>query len=781
MSFRLATGPNRQGKRIKILEPLSSKSPITSLKSEGYRWNPQPVSLSKIRCVCPDPIAANPLIKSPRHQCQLKNGHDVWSIASGWAALRCSVLNHTLGGFSMTRSRVSQDMSRPLLMLIIGVVLAIAPPTAANADRGTTRQARKTQAEAVTVAEAPPDSSSEVPASDVTQIAGPAESSLRDKPQPIAAQQQTAERANPEPPTTTVQPETALDPPHHSQTIGVDPNREPTVPKTERAPGASPETGLGAETEVGETSDLAAATQEEPSPDTVTEADTDTEVDTAPEAGTATEADVATEVEPSSDTAEVAPPSEDVARETQLIEADTLYLEGRVEEAEALYRQAKAPFTEDGSWQIPDPITEVEHLSPTGQVYWREAERGMARELEISSLVPLRLLVDKNPEFVPGYLRLADALVIYGQPEEALAVMESAASLYPSQPDLQKGLIERQVASHLWLEASITARQFAVLHPEHPDAPGLLQDSVEYQERFQAYLREQMTGNMISGVLGGALGVALTGNPFMALPTVQSSLLMLRGESSVGTAAAKSFKKRFDLIEDPDVQAYVDRIGHKLAKIGGRDFDYEFFIVNSEELNAFALPGGKVFINGGAIVKSNSEAELAGLIAHELAHAVLSHGFQAVTQSNATAGFTRLIPYVGGVATQLAVTDYSRDMEEQADLLGTRMLVSAGYAADGLRNFMATVEKENKETPFHWLSTHPRSRDRVSYLEALIERNGYSRYRYEGIAEHKQIKAQVQALMKEDSGKENLDQAIEDYKDKSAQKEEQSIPQKTDE
>ena len=151
----------------------------------------------------------------------------------------------------------------------------------------------------------------------------------------------------------------------------------------------------------------------------------------------------------------------------------------------------------------------------------------------------------------------------------------------------------------------------------------------------------------------------------------------------LGNSAAKTFKKRLDLIEDPEVQAYVDRIGHKLAKVGGRDLDYEFVVVKSEDLNAFALPGGKIFINGGAIVKAKSEAEIAGLIAHELAHAILSHGFQSVTQSTATAGFTRLIPYVGGIATRLAVSDYSRDMEEQADLLGTRMLVSAGYAADG--------------------------------------------------------------------------------------------------
>lgn len=474
------------------------------------------------------------------------------------------------------------------------------------------------------------------------------------------------------------------------------------------------------------------------------------------------------------------PTSTDIALE-QLMAADSLFLEGKTEDAEALYRQVKDPFfQEDRSWYVPDPITDLEQLSIGGRVFWREGKRGLSQEMEISALVPLRLLVEKNPEFVPGHLKLAEALVAHDQADEALAVMEAAAALYPSQPDLQKGLIERQVASMRWLEASITARQFSLLNPEHPDAPELLAASEKYQKLFQSYLKEQATSNMIGGVLTGALGVALTGNPFMALPTVQTGWLMMRGEEAVGNAAAQTFKKRMELIEDPEVQAYVDRIGHKLAQVGGREFDYEFVVVKSEDLNAFALPGGKIFINGGAIVKSKSEAELAGLLAHELAHAILSHGFQSVTQSTATAGFTRLIPYVGGIATRLAVSNYSREMEEQADILGTRMLVSAGYAADGLRNLMATIAAENKETPFHLLSTHPKSKERISYLEALIERNGYNRFRYEGVLEHKQISQRVQTLLEQEGTEQNIDQAIDDYTAESPQGDAESIEQGRD-
>jgi len=177
--------------------------------------------------------------------------------------------------------------------------------------------------------------------------------------------------------------------------------------------------------------------------------------------------------------------------------------------------------------------------------------------------------------------------------------------------------------------------------------------------------------------------------------------------------------------------------------------DYEFHVIVDEDLNAFALPGGKVFVNAGAILKTNSEAELAGLLAHELSHAVLSHGFQLVTRGNLTASLTRYLPF-GGTLADVLVMGYSRDMERQADILGTRILAASGYAADGMRNLMATMEKENRPRPIaNWLSTHPQTSDRVKYLETQIIRNGYNRYAFEGVERHHQIQEKVRRLVAE--------------------------------
>ncbi len=140
--------------------------------------------------------------------------------------------------------------------------------------------------------------------------------------------------------------------------------------------------------------------------------------------------------------------------------------------------------------------------------------------------------------------------------------------------------------------------------------------------------------------------------------------------------------------------AYVNEIGQKLAVVAGRnDFKYEFYVVMDDQLNAFALPGGKVFVNAGAIAKTNSEAELAGLLAHELSHAVLSHGFQLVAEGNLVANVTQYTP-LGNTVANLVVFNYSRDMERQADTLGTRLLSPTGYAADGLLNLMLTLSSQ---------------------------------------------------------------------------------------
>jgi predicted Zn-dependent protease len=110
----------------------------------------------------------------------------------------------------------------------------------------------------------------------------------------------------------------------------------------------------------------------------------------------------------------------------------------------------------------------------------------------------------------------------------------------------------------------------------------------------------------------------------------------------------------------------------------------------------------------------------------------------------------QFIPY-GGTVADLIVLKYSRDMERQADILGTRLLATTGYAADGMWNLTVTLEKQERDRPaFIWLSSHPVTDERVEYIQNLIERNGYNRYAYEGVERHQQIKARLKQLLEQE-------------------------------
>ncbi|MBD2773308.1 M48 family metallopeptidase [Iningainema tapete] len=447
---------------------------------------------------------------------------------------------------------------------------------------------------------------------------------------------------------------------------------------------------------------------------------------------------------------EIAPTPEEIARQQKLIEADKLYRGGQISAAEKLYREAKEPFA-----KIPDiqerkeAIVDPAQLSPGGRVYWREALSGIESKLESRTMVPLELLVEQYPEFIPGRIKYAEVLRNDARTREALAVLEKATTEYPNQPDLIKAKVAALAESKKWMEASLAARQFALLNPNHAQAPEFKQLADEHLKRYKSHIRAKVRGNTIANVITGVLGYAVTGSLLGPFSALDSTILLFKGEGAVGESVAKQAKKRMDLVKDEAVLAYVNEIGQKLVQVAGREeFKYEFFVIPQSDLNAFALPGGKIFINAGAIAKTNSEAELAGLIGHELSHVVLSHGFQLVTQGNLIGNLTQYIPY-GGTLGQLFALSYSRDMERQADTLGTRLIVASGYAADGLRNLMVTMDKQQKFVPPKWLSSHPGGNERVRYLEELISRSRYNRYAYEGVAHHTEIKDKVKQILKE--------------------------------
>ena len=438
-------------------------------------------------------------------------------------------------------------------------------------------------------------------------------------------------------------------------------------------------------------------------------------------------------------------------RQQQFIAADRLYLAGEVVAAARLYRQLKTPFTAELKGKVEtrsQPYYDTEQLPPKGRVYWRIATKGREQGLRTKTIVPLQFLVAEYPEFIRGHLRYAEVLKEEGKNAEALEVLEKAAATYEDQPELLRATITTLAEQKQWLEASLLARQFALTYSEVPEAEEFSQLASQHLKNYKRHLRSEITGNAIASILTGAISYAVTGGLAGPVSALETSALLLQGEESLGQQFSQRFQKQLPMLEDPEVLAYVREIGNKLVSYTGRnEFNYQFYVVRDEKLNAFALPGGKIFINAGALVKTESEAELAGLLAHELSHAVLSHGFQLVAEGTKTSNVLQMIPYAGGVASNLITLGYSRDMERQADILGTKILVASGYAADGLRNLMVTLEAENKSHNYGWFSSHPDTEKRINYLENLIVTQGYDRYAYEGVSKHSQIQEKVANLL----------------------------------
>ena len=385
-----------------------------------------------------------------------------------------------------------------------------------------------------------------------------------------------------------------------------------------------------------------------------------------------------------------------------LIQGDAAYKKGKFAEAEALYRQAK-----DESWLLPrqfaklppEPFTDEALLSAGGGVYWREAQARLAGDRPSPATVVLELLTENEPNFIPGQIAYANALYAQEMPAEANAVLEAALTTYPDQVELLLAQVDLMMRQEQWLEAAIASRQFVALNPEHPETQNQETLAAENLNRFQRKTRSDIRTNAITNAFTGIVGYALTGGIYGPITAASSAITLLQGENAIGEQYANSIRRQLPMAQSPKVTSYVRELGQELSAVTGRsDLDYNFYVILDPNLNAFALPGGKIFVNAGAILKTDSTAELAGLLSHELSHSVLSHGFQIATSSNLSSSIAQYLPY-GGLINNVFLSGYSRQMERQADIVGTQILAAGGYAADGVYNIMVTLNEEAQAGP----------------------------------------------------------------------------------
>jgi predicted Zn-dependent protease len=185
-------------------------------------------------------------------------------------------------------------------------------------------------------------------------------------------------------------------------------------------------------------------------------------------------------------------------------------------------------------------------------------------------------------------------------------------------------------------------------------------------------------------------------------------------DKQVGKEVAQDVKAQIGVLDDPKLNAYVQGIGKKLLRgVPRRSFQFEFYVVDQYEPNAFALPGGFIFISRGLLTLANDEDELANVIGHEITHSALRHA--AAQQEIARRGGRMLSPFVH--ATNLAA--YGRDMERTADKGGQQLAAAAGYDPMGMSTFLRNLGQlerlrtgRNRYQSF--FDTHPGSRERAA-------------------------------------------------------------------
>src|SRR5688572_17643918 len=255
--------------------------------------------------------------------------------------------------------------------------------------------------------------------------------------------------------------------------------------------------------------------------------------------------------------------------------------------------------------------------------------------------------------------------------------------------------------------------------------------------------------SLVAGIAEGQTKVNPGWNMFSAQQDVE-----------IGAQSAQEAERQLPILRDADVEGYINRIGQKLAaNAGGPQFQYRFRVVNASDINAFALPGGFIYLNRGIIENSRNEGEVAGVLAHEIAHSALRHGtHQASKAYAAQAGLqilggllggkvgnntAQILNVVGGVGLNALFLKFTRELETQADVRGAQILAASGYTPADMVSFFDQLAKVDQSKKTTWLSHHPAPPDRQSRIQKEAQLLRVSDKPTQNVAQLNRVKSQM--------------------------------------
>jgi predicted Zn-dependent protease len=211
--------------------------------------------------------------------------------------------------------------------------------------------------------------------------------------------------------------------------------------------------------------------------------------------------------------------------------------------------------------------------------------------------------------------------------------------------------------------------------------------------------------------------------------------ISLEKEIAMGKSYAQDIERQAKIVDDPVIAEYVNRVGQNLVRNSDAKVPFTIKVIDAEEVNAFALPGGFFYVNTGLILKADNEAELAGVMAHEIAHVAARHGTRQQTRGQIANLATIPLIFMGGwagygirqatsILLPMTFMQFSRGFEKEADLLGLQYMYKTGYDPTAFVDFfekLQTLEKKKPGTMAKVFSTHPPTDDRIKDSQKNIQ------------------------------------------------------------
>ncbi|MEO6436722.1 MAG: M48 family metallopeptidase [Tepidisphaeraceae bacterium] len=206
-------------------------------------------------------------------------------------------------------------------------------------------------------------------------------------------------------------------------------------------------------------------------------------------------------------------------------------------------------------------------------------------------------------------------------------------------------------------------------------------------------------------------------------------------EIEMGRQSHAQFEKEFGgLYPDQHVQQYVNGVGSTMARYAGRpNLQWQFAVVSSDQINAFAVPGGYIYITQGLLFRMSNEAQLAGVLGHESGHIAHRHSVKQIQKARGAQGLTVVAGLAGtifgiggvgditGLVAGLTLMKYGRDQEREADFSGLKYMTDAGYSPAGMVQLIEVLKSSSGKGSPEFLSTHPDPGNRIDYLTQTIQ------------------------------------------------------------